>query len=118
MKKYPVTYKGKDYEVRWTYASVFNLFHNGECISIYEVNKIFKIKTYKKIYTVERTIIEDFIKVSRDDHNYYIEEAKEAFKSMEADKRFKSMKLEERLRKENTVNMQQQALEEWDGVIE
>lgn len=106
MKKYPVTYKGKTYEVRWK----DELFYTY--ISIYEVSIIkifkFKIKRYKHVYELPDIEIEDFI--NKKDPNYYIEETKIVFKFLEADNKRKQ---EEEQLKANKLK----ALKEWDGYV-
>lgn len=106
MKKYPVTYKGKEYEVRWEQEIC------GDYISIYEVGKIFKkFKTYECIYSVQEETIDEVLYLSKNDPNYYIEETKKLFEFWE---RVQKVKKEKELIEAN----KQKSLEEWDGIVE
>lgn len=108
MNKYPVIYKGKEYEVRWEDEFIRK-------ISIYEARKIFGIKYFKNIYTEPIAIVDKYIKeffrISNDDPNYHIEEAKCLFYMMESKK-------EKEERQRIIKNMQKKELEEWNGVID
>lgn len=107
MKKYPVTYKGKKYEVRWEQTMW------EDYISIYEVivGKVFKFKTYECIYSVPEETIDEVLYLSKNDPNYYIEETKKLFEFWE---RGQKVKKEKELIEAN----KQKSLEEWDGVVE
>ena len=109
MKKYPVTYKGKEYEVRWEGYSSFTE------LVIYEVKTInifgkFKIRTYQKKFNVYEDVVEEIAKTSKENINYYIEEVKELFEIWEADEHCKKYGKE-------IEEQKKQALAEWDGVI-
>ena len=109
MKKYPVTYKGKEYEVRWEQHLC------SDDISIYEVIerkilwKTFKI--YECIYSEPEETIDEVLYLSKNDPNYYIEETKKLFEFWE---RAQKKDKEKELIEEN----KQKSLEEWDGVVE
>ena len=110
MKKYPVTYKGKEYEVRWEgYSSLIELV-------IYEVKTInifgkLKIKTYKEKFKEYESVIKKIVSILSSNPTYYIEEVKELFKLWEADEYTKKYQ-------EEIKNKKYQALAEWDGVID
>lgn len=103
MKK-QVTYKGKEYEVRWEKVRQLDY------IVIYEVN-IKRIKAYKEIYNYPLYFLNEYIKISIDDPNVYIEQVKTLFKLWEGSE-------ERKKQKEEIENNKQQALNEWDGVID
>ena len=107
MNKYPIIYKGKKYEVIWDEEMY-------RCISIYEEKKILGIKYFKNIYSEYVGIVDKYIEeingISKDDPNYYIEEAKCLFSIMESEKEIKE-------KKERTKNIQIKTLAEWNGVI-
>ena len=109
MKKYPVIYKEKEYEVRWE-----TVFYQNY-LSIYEVRKTFGIKYFKEICneheSVVKEILKDVCEISKDDPNYYIEEVKCLFKLME-------LEIEKQKKKETNENTQKKALADWDGVID
>lgn len=109
MKKYPVIYKGKEYEVRWN--TVFYI----DYLTIYEVKKIFGIKYRKEIYSEEecdiKKILNNLDNFDEDDPNYYIEEIKCLFIQMEIENAIYK-------RQKQTKNKQEQVLKEWDGVID
>lgn len=107
MKKYPVTYKGKEYEVRWEQIGCLNY------ISIYEVieGRIFKrFKIYKSVYSELKSTIDEVMYMSKNDPTYYIEETKTLFKFWERSKKRKQ-------EKEDIEANKLKALEEWDGEI-
>lgn len=112
MKKYPVIYKGKEYEVRWE----FNIISTDLVIYEVKTNYIFgkiKRKTYKEKYRKNEMWVElekETI-LSEKDPNYYIKEVKMLFKMWEA-------KLKEKEELEETYRIKEQALAEWDGVID
>lgn len=104
MKKYPVTYKGKEYEVRWE-------DYFGYYLTIYEVKRFWKIKFYISRYRTWEVNIEDLVSIPENDPNYYIEEVMELFKLWEA--------VTQKEKEEKTVEInKQKSLAEWNGVIE
>lgn len=108
MKKYPITYKGELYEVRWETPGWFPV------ITIYKetTSKFLQLKIYKEVYWEYEYNIDQHIKnIQEDDPNYYIEQAKTIFKLWEQDIEIKA---KSKLIEQN----KQQALSEWDGVIE
>ena len=114
MKKYPVTYKGNKYEVRWEEGI------EGNRIVIYEVIEgikfkervIFKrFKTYKCVCSINEETIDEVIHMSKNDPSYYIEEIKKLFEFWERKQKYNR---EAEKIKANKLK----ALDEWDGVIE
>ena len=109
MKKYPVTYKEKEYEVRWEHNLCFNY------VTIYKVNKILGIKYCVQVYSVCEYDLERYLIIKNiykeDNPNYHIEEVKALFDLMELEI------ITERNKKESE-KIKQQALIEWDGVID
>ena len=114
MKKYPVIYKNKEYEVRWEEGSLLGK-HFYDHIAIYEVKKILKIfKYYKEVYSLNELYLMDYlssIDIYKDNPNYYIEEVKYLFYLME-DEASKEEKAK------TNKYMKEKALAEWDGIIE
>ena len=112
LKKYPITYKGQKYEVRWE-GMEYGADHITVCI--YQVTKyIFGIKTYKYIYGNYEYYIKDILedsKITYDSKDIYIEEIKMLFKLWETRKEIDEEKERIKRSKEN-------ALKEWNGVIE
>ena len=106
MKKYPVTYKGELYEVRWETLGWFPI------ITIYKetTSRFLKRKIYKKIYVEYESIIDKHITISRNDPNYHIEQVKTIFKLFEQE-------TEAKIKSDLSKQKQQQALAEWDGII-
>lgn len=115
MKKYPVIYKGKEYEVRWTQASlVGSTFYDS--ITIYEVKEInifgIKIKRYKEKFSEYEHHIKELIDdILSTDPNYYIEEVKTLFK-------FWELCIKKEKEKQEISRAKIKSLEEWDGVID
>lgn len=105
MNKYPITYKGKTYEVRWEDRLC------GNSIAIYEVKHCFKFKFYKYIYVELERDINKHMTVRDSDPNYYIEQVKTLFKMWEIDKAAKEYS---NTIKDNKIN----ALKRWNGIIE
>ena len=114
MKKYPITYKNKEYEVRWEEGSLLGK-HFYDHITVYEVKKILKnYKYYKEVYSVNENYLMDYlssIHIYKDNPNYYIEEIKCLFNLMEYDASKKEKANKEKYTKEK-------ALEEWNGILE
>ena len=104
MKKYPITYKNERYEVRWQTSGWF------PHIIIYKETTFLNIKIYKEIFSRHEYIVNEYISLSENDPNYYIEQAKTIFKLWEQSETYKN-------NKELTRQAQQQKLAEWDGVI-
>lgn len=106
MKKYPVTYKNKKYEVRW--GSNFIPF-----ISIYEERYFLGLKYFKEIYNIYEYELEDYLRkcgIFDTNPNYYIEQAKAIFYLMEQEKTYKAYIKE-------TEQNKRTNLENWDGVL-
>ena len=81
MKKYPVIYQGKEYEVRWedeTYCGVVFDY----IIAVYEVipyTSFFTHKKklkYKKIDSYYSSVLNKFYDLNQDDEDLYIKQAK------------------------------------------
>ena len=113
MKKYPVTYKGNKYEVRWEDGI------EGNRMVIYEVIEgvkfkervIFKrFKTYKCVYSINEERIDEILYISKNDSNYYVEEIKKLFKLWERSQEYNR-------EVENIRVNKLKALEEWDGYV-
>ena len=107
MKKYPVTYKGNKYEVRWEEGIC------GDRISIYELveSRIFKrFKTYECVYSLPEETIDEVMYMSKNDPMYYIEETKKLFEFWE---RSEKRKQEEEKIEANKLK----SLEEWNGYV-
>lgn len=107
MKKYPIYYKGKEYEVRWSEEWYRNI------LSIFEVKKIFIFKNYKcKFYTYEDEIIDKVESkgILNNHPNFYIEEIKILFKEWEDFS-------EEQNKRQSIKVAKETALANWNGVI-
>ena len=110
MNKYPVIYKGKEYEVRWEIIGIH------KHLTIYEVKErnilnIIKRKTYIRKYYNYSFCVQELIAIPDDDPNYHIEEVKTLFKMWETE-------LQEEENENNIKRKKMQALAEWDGVID
>lgn len=108
MKKYPITYKGELYEVRWENLGWF------PAIFIYKetTSKFLKRKVYKEVYCEYEYNIDKHLKnIQEDNPNYYIEQAKTIFKLWELD-------MENKVKSKLIEQNKQKTLTEWDGVIE
>lgn len=105
MKKYPITYKGEFYEVRWEDSCI-------PYITIYKVktSKFLKLKIYKEVFIEYEFKINKYINILSDHPNYHIEQAKTAFKLWEH-------KTECKIKSTLSKQKQQQILKEWDGII-
>lgn len=115
MNKYPVTYKGQEYEIRW--EKDYYRSHYTMCINIYEVIKgknLFRkeiIIMYEKIDSYSKEDIDKEIACSPSDIDLYIKEAKCAL-----NKTIK--KIEKEQQKELLEQQRKQALKNWDGNME
>ena len=107
MKKYPITYKNKEYMVRWTHDDWGTPY-----LIAYEIKKVWKFKIPVEIYRAYECEIEKEL----NDHNiyknkvepyYYKEQIQSLFRLMEL-YNYKNALEEERVTK----------LKEWDGIIE
>ena len=113
MKKYPVTYKGKEYEVRWENGSILGarLFDH---VTIYEIKKILGFKYYKEVYSMSELCLReclDVIGIYKEDSSYYINQVKCLFDLMEGSILEKKKEQEEEIAKHK-------ALKEWDGHVD
>lgn len=110
MKKYPVKYKEKEYEVRWETLGIHIVLTIYEVKEIKIFNKI-KIKRYIKKYSENLYNIRVLMTITSNDSNYYIETVKLLFELWE-----KNLIAQEERNKIEIAK--KQALEEWDGVID
>lgn len=103
MKKYPVIYQGKEYEVRWEKDSFLST------IRVYEVlpRKFFKYKKLNSFYTHAVHALYD---LKFEDEDLYIKEVQCVIKmTLEEIETDNKLKILEETRK--------QKLKEWDGVV-
>lgn len=114
MKKYPVHYKGKEYEVRWKVSRWGNYVYNRS-LCIYEVKTICKFKVYKKVISFGEEDIREFLadekRIYSWDPNFHIEEIKMLFYLWERC-------IEEKNKRDELNLAKEQVLENWDGIIE
>lgn len=116
MKKYPVTYKGETYEVRWEKRGLLDLLviykvntkrkffcRYEEVYSEYDVRRIFNYDAYKNYLNISRA--------NYDPSKEYIYQAKLLFLLWEKTKKSINKRLE-------LENKQKQALENWNGEVE
>lgn len=111
LKKYPVKYKGQKYEVRW---EGFEYGKHYIRLCIYEVTNIFGIKIYKYRYDNYQCYIDELLEelhIPSDHNEIYIEEIKMLFKLWENKQEREEAKNRVKRNKEN-------ALKQWNGVIE
>jgi hypothetical protein len=102
MKKYPVTYKGQLYEVRWKDAGWFPAIMIYKQITL----KFLKLKIYKQIYYEHTCDINKHIAIQKSNPNYYIEQIKELFRLYEED-----------IKQTEIESIKQQTLSNWDGIL-
>lgn len=111
IKKYPIYYKNKEYEIRIEEERFDEWFYNT-CINIYEVNTytsyllgcpIRDKRKYKKVYSKNLNYLKQRLSIGKNSDDYYVELFKLAFK-----KYIEPIETEER---------QLAALENWNGVI-
>ena len=112
MKKYPVIYKGKEYEVRWE-ERIVDYRCRPKALVIYEVtaSKILKRKKYKYVYMEYRSELFCYAHLQKDDPDFYIKEVKRLFEFYEEYEK-------EKREKEMIESNKKKALAEWDGVID
>ena len=116
MKKYPVIYQGKEYEVRWEQEVCCGITSDTKIV-MYEVVSYTSFFTHKKKNKYKRLDayyacnINELYDLSQNDEDLYVKQAKyailEFFKEIEEDKQQKVLE-----------ESQKQKLEEWNGVIE
>ena len=112
-KKYPITYREKEYEVRWEKEF-------WDYIKIYEVKtykfkflESLKIKRRKLVYVIDEADIKSYLienGVKDNDSNYLIKEVEALFEFYEYSNR-------KEIEKAETETKQSEALEKWDGII-
>lgn len=115
LHKYPVTYKGKVYEVRFE-----DQWYEG--VVLYEVTKnIFGKNKYHYVYDVSFRFMNGMLEdcdIPKDSPTYYIEMTKIIFRLWEREQE-QARLLIEKLKKEQVAKqIQRQTLADWDGVIE
>ena len=111
IKKYPVFYNGKEYEIRIEKPYLLNWDYRYY-ITIYKVKKYFLC--YKKYNRIFFESLDNVLRQSNADNfdkNYYIKLFKYTFKTYLDSIQWK-------LTKEEIKNKQLTALQEWDGIIE
>ena len=106
MKKYPVTYKGQIYEVRWEDARWFPAIMIYKQITL----KFLKLKIYKQIYYEYTCDINKHIAIEKSNPNYYIEQVKTIFYLYE-------QFLENKKQSQQIESIKQQTLSNWDGIL-
>ena len=112
-KKYPVTYREKEYEVRWEKEL-------WDYLRIYEVKTykfkildLLKITKLKLVYNICEADIKNYLfdnGVKDNDPNYFIKEIEALFEFYEYSNR-------REIEKAETDIKQKKALEKWDGII-
>lgn len=112
LRKYPVTYKNKVYEARFT----------NEFITLYEVTEgLFRIKKYSYVDSFTMKCLDahlEDMEVSMDSSTIHIERIKMFFKLLEIEQiKFEAYE-KERKHRLVTEQIQRQVLENWDGIIE
>ena len=115
LHKYPVTYKGKVYEVRFD-----DQWYEG--IGLYEVTKnIFGKNKYRYVYDVSfgymDGVLED-LDIPKDSPTRYIEMTKIIFRLWEQAQARARVQIERRKKEQVAKQIQRQTLAYWDGVIE
>ena len=113
MKKYPVTYKGKEYEARWENGSILGA-HLFDHVTIYEIKNMLGIKYKKEVYSIYESGLEeclDVIGIHKEDSSYYIEQVKCLFDLMEGSILEKKKEQEEEIARHK-------ALKEWNGHVD
>ena len=110
LKKYPVTYKGEKYEVRWEPVSDYD---ESLKLTIYKVERkqwLFGIKTiYTPVFYEYQSVIKirlEYYYRNMSKEDLYINEVKALFDFYEED-----------LKKKKLEKEQKERLEAWDGVI-
>lgn len=111
IKKYPIYYKNKEYEIRIEEERIYDCTYD-EYINIYEVNTytsyllvcpIGDKRKYKKVYSTNLNYLKQRLSIGKNSDDYYVELFKLAFKQY-----IEPIETEER---------QLASLEKWDGVI-
>jgi hypothetical protein len=102
MKKYPVHYKGKEYEVRWEHRGYIAF------ITIYEVRRKKAFK-YKEVFSIKAKSLNQ--RFFMDDPLFYVKEVKLLFDLWEK-------RTDENNKKELIQQLKEETLENWDGIIE
>lgn len=116
IKKYPIFYQGKEYEIRIEgFCGISGMLTDTYYVGIYEVKKSYN--KFRKEKTKYNCVFKDFLSnVTVESHafiteeDYYIKIFNTAFK-MYLDH------CQEKLEKEELKNKQLMALQNWNGVI-
>lgn len=119
IKKYPIYYKDKEYEIRIESEKEYDAFYNNhiqDYINIYEIIKqkhhwfskvsTYDKKYYNKVYQIPLNKIYELnplLEIIKNDENYYIELFEQAFKYY-----IEPIKIKEK---------QLAALNNWNGII-
>lgn len=115
LHKYPVTYKGKVYEVRFN-----DVWCNG--ISIFEVTKnIFGKNKYRYVYNVSSRLMDielEDLGIPQDSPTRYIEMTKIIFRLWQIEEYNTIWRIEKHKKEQVAKQIQHQTLADWDGVIE
>lgn len=114
LRKYPITYNNEIYEVRWEQQRTSVTTFTIKCI-IYKVTgkKLLRPKLkYTKVFELPEKTIKHIVSLENDmtdnnDQNYLIKEVKVLFRFYESE-----------LAKQSFKQIQEEALAEWNGVIE
>ena len=110
MKKYPIYYEGKKYQVIWNNYSLIKVYL---CKGIFKIPMILRVDTYFEIYDFKYTLSTDsalFNGLNPESPDYYIRQAELVVE--------RAVKLEDYIKNiEQQEKSQKDALKEWDGVI-
>lgn len=111
-KKYPVTYKNQEYEVRWVQKTYTNDYWNIPYIEmrIYEVKKWIFGKKYIFKYSQHESDISSDIDILNSNPDYYIKEVEELFRKWQ-------LKLDKEIKRDIIEATKKQNLLNWDGII-
>ena len=122
LKKYPVTYQGQEYEVRWEVDSIYRYcsdISNVTSLYLYKVDerkgfsRILGKKKYTEIYSSSKKVIDEYIAgyIKKDNPELLlIEEVNVLFKSYISEQDIIN-------KRELLKQIQIKELSEWDGII-
>lgn len=122
IKKYPIFYQGKKYEIqieeKWYFTDTWGNYQCCKYIVIYKstigyhLSKIFNKDDvyYYKRYSVRLNYIKEKYHLAEDDENYYVDLFKCAFKEYLNEHK-------KDIDDETRNNKQVKALKHWDGII-
>ena len=123
LKKYPVTYQGQEYEVRWEVDSIYRDWSDipDKLISLYlykvderkRFSRILGKKKYTEIYSSNKKVIDGYIAGYIKKNNpglLLIEEVNALFKNYISE--------QDKINKQELLNqIQIKELSKWDGII-